>query len=220
MNWTTTSPDGSLTITLLQTPDAQLQYFVSRITNGEPDSVIRLSPLGLEISDHELTNLQADGKAEKKSINNIVARIHGKQNLSHDECNEQKIRFTNANGNTLFITLRAYNDGVAFRYGIESEKQTAYTVKKEFTGFSVPAGKAWLQPYDKITMWTPAYEKPFQNGIPVGTTSPHEEGWCFPALFETEKHWILITESDLDANYAGSHLQPDAPGGLYTLRFP
>jgi hypothetical protein len=69
-------------------------------------------------------------------------------------------------------------------------------------------------------MWTPAYEKPFQDGIPEGTASPNTEGWCFPALFETDKHWMLITESDLDANYAGSHLQPEAPDGLYRIRFP
>jgi hypothetical protein len=220
MQWQTNSPNGQLSINLLKTKEGQLRYSVTRINDGVPDTIIRLSPLGLEITGYNLNGLQPEGKSEVKSISSQITCIHGKQNPMRDEYQEQTIHFRNADGNRLSLIMRAYNDGVAFRYSIESDKQDSYLVNQEITGFAVPAGKAWLQPYDKITMWTPAYENPFQNGIPVGTTSPHEEGWCFPALFETEKHWILITESDLDANYAGSHLQPEASNGLYRIRFP
>jgi alpha-glucosidase len=220
MQWKTTSPDGQLSINVLKTEDGTLTYNVTRTINGIPDTVIRLSPLGLDITGYNLSGLQPEGKTAVKSIKSQLTRIHGKQNPMRDEYQEQTIQFRNADGNRLSLILRAYNDGVAFRYNIESGKQDSYLVNQELTGFAVPEGKAWLQPYDKITMWTPAYEKPFQSGIPVGTTSPNTEGWCFPALFETNKHWMLITESDLDANYAGSHLQPEAPQGLYRIRFP
>ncbi len=218
--WQATSPDGQLSISLIMTGNGELQYAVTRMRNGIADTVIALSPLGLDIDGYSLSQLKHSGKSEKKSIHSMVNRIHGKNNPLRDEFEEHQLQFESSNGNKLVMILRAYNDGIAFRYGIDAESPGEFKVNRERTGFTIPSGKAWLQPYDKVTMWTPAYEKPFQNGIPAGTSSPNEEGWCFPALFETGKHWILLTESDLDANYAGSHLQPEAPGGVYTLRFP
>ena len=54
----------------------------------------------------------------------------------------------------------------------------------------------------------------------VGESSPDPTGWAFPALFETQGHWILLSEAGLNENYAGFHLQPEAPNGVYSVRFP
>jgi hypothetical protein len=69
-------------------------------------------------------------------------------------------------------------------------------------------------------VYSPGYEKYFLNDVKTGTTSPMTSGWCFPALFTADSSWVLLTEASLQRNYFGSHLQPEAPGGLYTIRQP
>ncbi|NJK96534.1 MAG: hypothetical protein HC905_17895 [Bacteroidales bacterium] len=119
------------------------------------------------------------------------------------------------------VIARAYDEGIAFRYAFPEEDSKIYTVEDELTSFSVAGeGKVWLQPYDKVTVYTPAYERYFENGIPIGTAAPSKEGWAFPALFETSGTWMLITEAAVDSNYFAAHLQPNAEGGKYTIRLP
>jgi alpha-glucosidase len=121
------------------------------------------------------------------------------------------------------LILRAYNDGIAFRYRFPEESPEKRIVIHEATGFRIPEGAtAYIQPYDNPSQYTPAYEQYFLNGIPAGTPSPLPSGWAFPALFSLpgQDKWLLITEASLDPGYCGTHLEREAPNGLYLLRFP
>ena len=60
---------------------------------------------------------------------------------------------------------------------------------------------------------------------PVGSTPPTGDknypGWQFPALFQTEGLWTLVTESDLGPDYCGCHLAVDnSEPGTYSIAFP
>jgi alpha-glucosidase len=222
-SWTLYAPENNIYITLTlnaESTDHSLSYSVSALKNDTVYQVVLPSPLGLEIADFDLSQLSYRSKSEIIKNNNTYPVIHGKHNQLVDQFQEQSILFANPAGNELTITLRAYNDGVAFRYSINQSDTKAYVVNRELSGFHIPQGKAWMQPYDKITKWTPAYELPFENGITVGTTSPNIEGWAFPMLFETAHQWILISESGLNETYAGSHAEAVAVDGLYKLKFP
>ena len=81
-------------------------------------------------------------------------------------------------------------------------------------------GKCWIQPYDKVTEYSPAYETYYQDAIEIGANSPNKEGWSFPALFETNGIWMLISEANLGPSFYGAHLQPTVEKGLYQIRLP
>lgn len=80
--------------------------------------------------------------------------------------------------------------------------------------------RAWLQPYDRVTDYSPAYERYFENGIEAGTSSEFGNGWCFPALFKVQEQWLLISEAGVDGNFSGSHLNNKQGSSVYTLRWP
>ena len=48
------------------------------------------------------------------------------------------------------LIVRAYNDGVAFRYRFPESSNEKHVVTSEATGFRLPeGGKIWAHPYDR-----------------------------------------------------------------------
>ena len=124
-----------------------------------------------------------------------------------------------AEGLSLEIVLRAYNDGVAFRYRFPDEDPSLHTITEELTSFNFARnGRAWIQEHDLPGWATPAYEAAYRNGVPIGTTT-ELASWNMPALFETQDIWVLLAEADLTPSYFGGHL--GNPIGLeYPLVLP
>lgn len=227
--WTLNSPDGDLQVTVRnQAPSVEetdmpkvLQYRVDRVGEGEPAEILGWSPLGITREDAGFgQDLEFRGQSQR-SVEDSYTMLRGKQEAITSRGEELTLQFQHPGGAQLELIFRAYDDGVAFRYRFPEESNELRTVTAEQTGFNLPVeGKKWLQPYDEVTKYTPAYERFFENGIPIGQAAPSKEGWAFPALFMVNDHWMLLSESDLDGSYFGAHLQPEAPNGLYTLRLP
>jgi hypothetical protein len=106
---------------------------------------------------------------------------------------------------------------VAFRYRIPDTDPTLHTFVEELTSFRFAAGgRAWIQPHDPPGWATPAYEAPYQDGIPIG--SPTElASWNMPALFETGPAWVLLAEADLSPTYFGAHLEAEPDRRSYRI---
>ncbi len=225
-NWELRSPDGKVKLSLsLQSDEHQnnsLVYKVEIIDDNISSPVIETSPLGINRKDQQFSkNLTLLSKSEIKVIDETYNMSIGRQSEYRNNANELALVFNNENGAEVQLVLRAYNDGVAFKYVFPEISDELFTVTKELTGFKIPEnGNAWIEAYDVPSQWTPAYEKYYENGIPIGTSSTNEEGWAFPALFHSNGHWVLITEANLHPNYCGIRLEQDAPNGLYTVRFP
>ncbi len=232
--WTVASPDGQTTVTLsLAAPGdeadypanrARLYYEIQRGVGAARASVLPRSPLGVVRDDQAfLDDLQFSDAGSVQAIDETYRKPHGKRTVCRSQANQQSIAFANPAGAKVQVTLRVANDGVAFRYEFPEQDQTPRVVRTEATGFRVPDGaRAWIQPYQEPSKWTPAYEEYFQNGIPAGTAAPGEAGWCLPALFQVPQgdRWLLLAEAAVDGSYCGSRLQPAAPHGVYRLRFP
>ncbi|MCB1120648.1 MAG: glycoside hydrolase family 97 catalytic domain-containing protein [Verrucomicrobiae bacterium] len=217
--WKLVSPDGNASIQVELNEAGALTYSVFRAGAV----VLPSSPLGILLADTDLSqSLSFKGVSNRRTIDETYVLKSGKQLSNRNHANELTINFANSDGAELGLVLRAYDDGVAFRYVLAGKADTSVTVVKELTGFQVPeGGKAWMHPYDKVSQTTPAYETYFQGPIPVGTPAPEEyNGWAFPILFQTGPNWMLISEADLDDNYAGMHLEADCTGGFYRIRFP
>lgn len=188
------------------------------------EEAVPYSPLGIVRADQEFArDLKLLEATKPREVGETYTMPHGKRRVCRDHYSESILKLRNASGAMLELVVRAYDDGVAFRYRFPEESDKTYTVTKELTGFQLPAeGKAWLHPYDKATKYSPAYETYYSDGVPVGTPSPNEEGWAFPVLFRNADAscWGLITEAATDGTYCGCRLEQNAADGLYPIRFP
>lgn len=221
-HWTLQNREQTLRFALdLQNGNAS--YQVCALTNGIETVVVETSPLGLLRRDQNFTtNLTFVSASKVKKFDETYSMLIGKQSQLRNRGVEQAFTFQNERGTPIEIIVRAYADGVAFRYGFPGKSGEKITLTDEDTGFKIPMpGYAWMLPYDKIGTWAPAYEAEWQNKILVGKTSPLNcAGWCFPALFNIRDHWVLLTEADMNGTCYAAHLQPKADDGLYRIRLP
>lgn len=220
--WSVLSPSENLKFNVVFGENKRLLYNVSIIESGVEKAIIANSPLGIRRADASfIDNLTFVAEIADVAISESFSLPQGKKKSISTETNELTLTFKNEDDKEIQIIVRASDDGVAFRYRFPESDDNTFSVEDELTGFSITGeGKTWMAPYDIVSMYSPGYERYFENGIAIGTTAPGEEGWCLPALFETENAWMLLTEAALDSNYFGSHLQPNAEGGKYTIRMP
>ena len=219
--WEVRSPDSKIQFKLKIEQNGQLFYEVFSNKNGASVEIIEKSPLGLIRKDQSFDVFKFLGVDKLKKINENYFLLSGKQLQNQNRCTEQTVHFENTSGSKIDLVVRAYNDGVAFKYVFPEISSNKYTVTKELTGFNLPEdGLAWIQPYDKPSDYSPAYEKNYEKGIPIASNAPTPDGWAFPALFEVKKHWVLLTEANLNDHFYGSHLNQDANKGLYTITHP
>lgn len=224
--WKMKSPDTKITVVLEQNAIGNgryvLFYSVHLLKDTTTINVIQKSVLGIERKDESFVdNLVFLDKTETKTIDESYQMMIGRQTNFRNYANETSYSFKNTHGFLIRIDFRVFNDGVAFRYVFPELSDKKYTIKNELTTFKLPTiGKAWIQPYDKPTKWTPGYEKYYENAIEIGSPSPNTEGWAFPALFETQNVWALVTESNVTPNYCACRLEQNTANGTYKIRFP
>ena len=217
--WEVQSPDGRLTAAVRLDTAGRLTYQV----DFRGQNVLATSPLGIIRTDQRFVEGLTFDALRRAKIAEDYAMPHGKRSQCHAEANELTLAFRNAQSAFCQIIFRAANDGVAFRYRFPETDPVAKTVTQELTGFQlVPGTQVWRQPYDQATMYSPGYERLFDNGVAADATSTNHVGWCFPLLCKdpTEGPWMLLTEALLDGTYCACRLESAAPQGLYRLRFP
>jgi alpha-glucosidase len=219
---------GNNTPTALKSPDGRTVFNLNLKTNSfsysiqfENSLVIQNAPLGLERDDASFSNNMVFISQKTSKIRDEYQLEVGKRLHINAEANQIEYLLKNANGDEISLQVRAYNEGIAFRYAFSQTDNKKHTIVEEKTGFKFPlTAKTWIMPYDTISTFTPSYETYYSNGVPAGTVSPNKEGWSFPALFNVNCKWVLITEAGLNETYCASHLQPNPTDGLYAIRFP
>ena len=183
---------------------------------------IEASCLGLKRNDGDFfKNLKLVNISEVSTIDESYTMITGKRKINRNYANQFTLSFKNAKKQSLDILFRAYDIGAAFRYIFPDESTEIHAVAEELTSFNLPQpGKAWLQPYDTLGVWSPAYERGYVRGLRIGDPCPMTTGWGFPGLFQIKDTWVLISESGVYENYCGSHLKALAESGEYRIEFP
>ncbi len=219
--WALASPDGKLSINV-ELKVSSISYNVIKIKNGKAIKVIKQSPLGITRKDQDFNgNLKFVSKNKVSVIDETYKMLVGKKANLRNHANEQVLTFVNDKGSKLELVLRAYDDGVAFRYRFPEKSGKTYSVTNEYSAFKLNTnGKAWIMPYDEPSEWGPAYEAYYTNGLKTGTQSPTEQGWAFPLLFNTDGMWVMITEADMNTTFYGARIQQNTDNGLYKIRLP
>jgi len=187
---------------------------VSYQTTTNLSEIIPKINLGLSRSDQDFSKELRFLKATKpRLIKEHYELPYGKKAIRENIANEVIVSFENPKKAKLNLIIRAYNDGIVFRYEFP-EKQGSYTINDEFTAYQIPKEhKRWLE------KWNPANEGLYAASD-NGTITQQE--WCYPALFNTadKSSWYLLHEADLDRTYCGTKLSNTKDTNTYKLTFP
>jgi len=234
-SWTLTSPNSDLAITAKLDESQSLKYQITL----KDHKVVKWSDLGLVTS---FKNHEGDGKrtmrdfskaltfvsSTQQKISETYTMSTGKRLENKVEGNEQSLTFKASDGAQFRVDLRAYDKGVAFRYTVLSDPNPKlnilyHTAEQELTSFNMGTeGKHFGQGVDIMRTFTPAYERPYNSGVPIGTAVAPKEGvgWGFPSLFETPKAWVLLHDSGYHGQYHAVHLSADPKEGVYRVQEP
>ena len=202
------SPNGEIVLTL--SGQAGLQYSVS--FRGKP--LIDPSELGLDIQGQaplgpgwRYVNAQPGSTDESYTI------PVGKTKDVRNHYNSLIADFSSESGGKLSVEVRAFDDGVAFRYVVpEQPSLTDVRITRERTQFRY-SKDATLYPL-VLNGFQSSYEDDYQ----MRTVSGLHKDWlvALPLLAEVPgTGWVAITEANID-NYAGMYLRSDKP--LFSLK--
>ncbi|MEO7497699.1 MAG: glycoside hydrolase family 97 catalytic domain-containing protein [Massilia sp.] len=217
-----TSPDRHISVTVGVSAQQTLTYSVSR----DRQPVILASDLGLQLEGADLASaLKLTSSSKVKAVRENYDMAIGKKRHISNAANEQVFSVQNAARQKMDVVFRVSNDGVAFRYVVAEASLPTKKFVAESTSFAfAPSAKAWLQPMQVAqTGWSntnPAYEEHYQREIAVGTRSPMESGWVFPALIKSGDTWVALSEANMDGSFHASRLKADSPNGKYSIGTP
>lgn len=217
------SPDGKLSVNLtFDKKNGALRYSVK---NGET-TVLEESALGLLLNEEVIAEgLQLVGYSEPKTIWDQYEMYFGKQKSISYNANEITAMLRSSKGTSVNLVFRVSDDAVAFKYVFPNETGVYQVIQQELTSYQFPAStRMFVQPMAQAKSgWeqcNPSYEEHYSQGIPVGTPAPLGAGWIYPALFQVENNWVLITEANLGANYCGTRLIADSVSKAMKIGFP
>jgi len=181
------SPDGNLSITIQLAKDGSLSYSF----NAFKQPAIVNSPMGYSAG--KSASVPSAGwiieNSEQHSVISLWKPVWGKRSVVPDEYNELILNLTGPDASKLkhlCVEVRAYNDGVAFRYSVPDEEKNSLAATTELTAYHF-AGD--------YTAW-------FYNGenANIGPVKLSEsDGKRFPVMTvkASDKLYMAIHEADL-----------------------
>lgn len=214
---TVQSPNQKITIALFNRQNAttgEWDLKVSYAADGKIAEAIPEIDLGIIRSDQDFSKNLTFLKAGKLiSVNEKYTVLHGKKSACSNAANEITVYFQNSEKAKFNLIIRAYNDGIAFRYEFPESAGT-FVVKDECTAYTIPAQTMrWME------KWNAANE-----GLYTATSDDKvlQQEWGYPALFNTADKtcWFLLHESDINGSYCASKLSNTADKAKYKITFP
>ncbi len=234
--WQVDAPTLAIRYELENNQSSGLRYRVLRATTGgEIQTVVEWSRLGFDLSwmapekeNETITVNFGQGlkfvERQDQKVEDIYDLKVGKRKSNYYQAKESRFTFEHTGlKRQIRLDVQVADDGIAFRYALPQTNSILHWISDETTEFNIGEdGQHWGQAYDKASKWQPAYETPYQNGIAIGTNAEEfGTGWGFPSLFKDEHDlWLLLHETNLAANYHGSHLAANADQGRYKVVAP
>ena len=213
---TIVSPNKKIKIAIFneQNKDVGNWYLHVNYFNAEKSSeVIQKIDLGILRNDQDFSKDLKFIKASKPLlINEQYSSLHGKSSQRSNSANEIILYFENPSKAKLNVIVRAYNDGVTFRYEFPEKKGT-FIINDELTAYTIPDNtKRWLEKFDLSN------EGLYSNMKDANT----QQDWCYPALFNTndDSCWYLIHEADVDRSFAATKLSNTITNSEYKVMLP
>ncbi|SKB31863.1 Glycosyl-hydrolase 97 C-terminal, oligomerisation [Alkalitalea saponilacus] len=210
------SPNSKNEVMLLSEQDGNTGSWylqVNYISDDEKSEVIPRIDLGLIRNDQSFSdNLRFLKASRPKRVVEQYTSIHGKRSERSNVANEVVMEFENSERSRINVVVRAYNDGIVFRYEFPRGSGT-YTILDELTSYHIPDSTTrWLQDFDLSNEHLYTKMKDAQSG----------GDWGYPALFNTPDTgcWYLIHEAGLDRTYCATKLNNSENVPVYKVTLP
>ena len=210
---TVKSPDNSIVITINN--DEKLNYSVT----FHERSIVNSSQLGFELKDEPAMtgNFAIQDQSLKNFSEKWIPVVKSKHSEILNSYNELLLSLREKSGpmRQLGMEIRAYNDGVAFRYKLlRAARAGDRQITKELTTFSIPGDpKAWIVEYKGYSSSNEAefFEHPLSY-----LTDKSIAG--MPMLMEYGNNcWVAITEAKID-NYAAFYIGTNGVSNQLTTK--
>lgn len=213
--YTVVSPNQKIRIELNRESGNPGGWFLKIVYHADSqvcETIPKIS-LGMIRSDQEFSNNLNLLKAGKpRLITEQYTALHGKRGQRSNSANEVVFAFENTGKARMNLIVRAYNDGVAFRYEFP-EKKGVFKVQNELTSYDFPDSSArWLQKFDLSN-----------EGLYLKSYSGDDrQNWCYPALFNSPDSaiWCLIHEAGLDRSFCATKLSNHENPKAYKVTLP
>jgi alpha-glucosidase len=213
-HWRVASPNGQVVFILTNTSSeggpAPLRYAVEfhgkrLLDDGE---------LGLDLQGQSALGPGMHYAGSKPgSVDESYTIPVGKTKEVRDHYNSLVVDFEGESGTRLSVEVRAFDDGVAFRYIVpEQPSLKNVRITGERTQFRYSAD-ATLYP-----LVVNGFQSPYEDDYQMRTVSGLHKDWlvALPLLGEVpDTGWVAITEANIN-NYAGMYLRSDKP--LHSLK--
>lgn len=170
MTASVTSPDGALTFRLTIKTDKSLEYAV----DFKGTRIIEPSALGLANFD-QFDRIE---KVETVTKDETWRPVYGERACVRDCYNGQTLFLTRSRGLAMNLEVRAYNEGIAFRYQIPERPQGGndLTITDDLTQYTFPEGtNAWHTPRAQtryallpLKNWPGESDRPLTLELPSG----------------------------------------------------
>jgi regulation of enolase protein 1 (concanavalin A-like superfamily) len=198
---TVASPDDRIAFRLTLNGYGALQYSVMR----DGAEVIEASGLGFVTGDESYTDGLVYAGKEETYVDAVFHMVSGKSSTVRDNYNQTTFRFTK-NGKPFGVRVRAYDDGVGFKYLLDGSGTAVASAER--TSFKLPAGATtWAMPYQA------AHETLYVKKPAAALTG----SYIMPFLANVrDDTFALLLQSDLDARYVGTQLTAGGLGLLNT----
>jgi alpha-glucosidase len=194
------SPSGAVRFRLIANPD-RLTFAVT--LRGK--SAVEPSPLAITIDGATLTDGAVCGPVDHYRVDETYP-TRGNHATATNRCNGATIRLRHPGGADWALDVRAYDDGVAFRYTLAGGATPR--VPDEATKFVLPAGS---------TVWFHDLNGHYEGVHQMKVVAAVQAGeWAAPPLtvrLPGEAGYAAITEAAL-ANYSGMALRADGRRGF------
>lgn len=202
------SPNGKAAVELSLDADGQARYSVS--WNGQP--VLLPSPLGVQLGEDDRIERGLRIVASRRDASDTTyTLVAGKASHVRNHYHQLDVDLADAQGRTLGVVLRAYDDGIALRYRLPRPAQGDLVVKEDLTGFLFPRDHAcWAL---NLGRFGTSHEGEY-DPTPASLLRPHHL-IELPLVCGTGQGTttFAITEADLD-RYAGLYLSGRGDGVL------
>lgn len=208
--WKLASPNNTLKLSVYQ--DKKLGLFYALAAGDQP--IVAESRLGIATDLGDWLEGFQFVKAEEAAISESYSLPVGKKAVYDNRADELKLHFT-IDDLAFSVTFRLFDDGLAFRYGLDFEREQPLRVYREYTDFAFAEGfdDLWLQD------WVNTYEGPYNR---CDWQTAGERDYGMPALLRgASGHWVMLTEAGIlntGGAYCSSHLQ-SATGRRMKLAF-
>ena len=198
--WSVHSPNNIIQIKICENEKKGLVYCVYR----NEKVVIEESALGLKTDVADFTSDFYFREQKVVRIDDDYSIPARKKAVYENQANELMLSFL-CGGYPFIVRIRAYDDGIGFRYEIPDKEKESIWVSSETTDFNIACDyeDLWLQ------NWVCHYEAPYNHS---GWEDTIDRDYGMPALFHSkgDESWILLTEANVyntNGNYCSCHLR-------------